>query len=65
MGQIILISNKWHYQDVASEFFILSIVFIQEQSKWNSTSFVVTFFWGHLNECSSSQTLPFLFILKI
>lgn len=42
--------------------FILSIIFIQKQSKWNSTSSAKwsNFFWGNLNECFSSPMLPFI-----
>lgn len=33
MDQVILISNKWHYQDVFSEFLYFALFLFQEQSK--------------------------------
>lgn len=44
--------------------FILSIIFIQEQSKQKSTSFAKwsNFFWSNLNECFSSPILPIHFL---
>lgn len=48
--------------------FTLSIVFIQDQAKWNSTSSATRsklFSWGNLNEYFFSIMLPFPFIFKI
>lgn len=66
MDQTILLSNKWHYQDVFSELFYFPLFLCKNRQ--NETAQVLldeVTFWRYLNECFSSPMLPCPSIFKV